>query len=128
MTPLRPLLSQSCFPVFGSYPTRRLGKFTTNSSRPSALTSRGVLHEPVGSPPPGPPGPPGPRPPGLARTVFNPSRNWRSSRDPLLSASQAANHLENVPFNSSRVSTPSLSASATEKIPGPTNRPAPAPP
>src|SRR5258708_12077607 len=101
MTPLRPLLSQSCFPVFGSYPTRRLGKFTTNSSRPAALTSTGVLHDPDGSPPPGPPGPPGPRPPGLASAAFKPSLNWRSSNDPALSPSQLANHFENFSFISS---------------------------
>src|SRR6266446_7102201 len=107
-----------------------------NSSCPSYLITRGVLQDPPGPPrpPPGPPrlpGPPGP--PGLPKfgrvsAAFKPSRNWATSSEPLLSESHSANHFSNVPFNSARVSEPSLSVSAALKRPGPTNRPGPAPP
>src|SRR2546426_12805712 len=118
----RPLLNQSCLPVFGSYAANRFGKFTINSSRPSALTIIGVLQDPSGlPPPPRPPGPPpGPRPPGpppppncgRGSAAFNPSRSLFSSSEPDLSLSHSTNHFANVAFSSSRVVEPSLLVSA----------------
>src|SRR5206468_2388987 len=85
-------------------------------------------------PPPGPPGPrppPGPAPPakfGRGSAALRPSRILSSFKNPLLSASHSPNHFSNVPFNSLRVSEPSLSVSAALKRPGPTNLPGPNPP
>src|SRR6266852_4968885 len=100
----RPLLNQSCLPVFGSYAASRFGKLTINSSWPSTLTIMGVLQEPSGLPPPRPPGPPGPRPPGpppppncgRGSAAFNPSRSLFSSSAPDLSLSHSPNHFANV--------------------------------
>src|SRR5437899_516135 len=99
----------------------------------------GVLHEPLGGPPPpGPPRPPppGPRPPpgppgppkfGRGKAALRPSRTWSSLNEPAFSVSHSANHFSKADLSSPRVSEPSLSASAALKRPGATNPPGPPP-